>query len=268
MNADDPLQPIILPSSLARKRGGATSASRCATWVCGGTLLVGLAFPAAGADEALPAAQPITRYEKMLARSPFSPPTAGAPPPVPSAKQPGWSDELFVSGVMAMGASNIVTLTNRSDAQRFTIASGETSPQGVSVVNVQWSEQLGQTRVTVKKGTEFAVLLFDQAMLAQRGGAPAPPQGIRPPNPAQPLQPQPQGQARPPLPLPGQPTPIPGSNYRPPGSNPPFPFPVPNANPNPEPTRQRTRPIIQSTPNALPTLPPANRLPANNPVID
>lgn len=227
-----------------------------------GGLALAWAVPARAEDpEVIPAAFPLSRYEKTLSRSPFALPTSNAPSAAQTQKQPGWSDDLFIAGVMTIGEKNVVTISQRGDAQRFLLASGEESPQGVSVINVQWSEQLGQTRVTVKKGAEFAVLLFDQASLASnRAAAPAPrvnsptppPANINVPgaNPVRPL-PQLQPNGGPSLPNPGgQPKPVapaPGVAANPGGGD----FP-----------RPRPRQIIRAEPNAPAT--PAPRPPATS----
>ncbi len=220
------------------------------------------AVAAADDTEVIPSAFPISRYEKTLSRSPFALPTSTAPSVAPAQKQPGWSDDLYIAGVMTVGDKNIATISQRGDAQRFLLASGEESPQGISVINIQWSEQLGQTRVTVKKGSEFAVLLFDQAALASsRSAAPAPRiTGPTPPptsiqqqaNPQRPLQQKPNPGAAPVLPNPGG-----------------APMPVVPANPavagapqgGTEFPRPRPRQIIRSEPNAAAT--PAPRRPVD-----
>lgn len=209
--------------------------------------------------EVIPTGHPLSRYDKTLARSPFALPTSNAPTVAQTQKQPGWSDDLYIAGVMTIGEKNVVTISQRGDAQRFLLASGEESPQGVSVINVQWSEQLGQTRVTVKKGAEFAVLLFDQASLAStRAAAPAPrvntptppPTNFAPPG-GNPVRPQPQRPLGgvPTLPNPGgQPVPVapvPGPAANPVASNPAGDFP-----------RPRPRQIIRAEPNAPATPPP------------
>ena len=218
-------------------------------WGMAGVVASGLSAAQADDADVLPTAFPISRYEKTIARSPFALPTSTAPSLAPVAKQPGWSDDLFIAGVMTIGEKNIATIAQRGDAQRYLLASGEESPQGISVVNIQWSEQLGQTRVTVKKGTEFAVLLFDQAALAStRAAAPAP--RITSPTPPanQPNIPRPPGKppttASPVLPNPGG-TPVPvAPNVPSVASNPPAGNDFP---------RPRPRQIIRSEPNAAAT---------------
>ncbi len=211
----------------------------------GSMLLVALSASGLGADDSLPTAAPLSRYEKMLARSPFFPPTDPAPAPTPGPKPPGWSDELFVSGAMTQGKSNTVTLTNRSDAQRFTLFSGETNAQGLSLEGVEFNPQLAQTKVTVRKGTEVAILVFDEATLSQRGGgAPGPRAPIPPPPSVSPPRRPPGATGVAPPPGPALPGAIPGFNN--------IPRPV---QPNPNPAVQR--PVVPS--KAVATPPPPNR---------
>jgi hypothetical protein len=229
-------------------------------WGAAVCVVAGLASAADDTD-VIPSAFPISRYEKTLSRSPFALPTSSAPSLAPTQKQPGWSDDLYVAGVMTIGEKNIVTISQRGDAQRYLLSSGEESPQGISLINIQWSEQLGQTRVTVKKGTEFAVLLFDQAALAStRSAAPIPRVTGPTPHPgAQPQQPNQQRPAQKPNPGGGPVLPNPGGSAQPivpanpavagnPASNNDFP-------------RPRPRQIIRSEPNAAAT--PAPRRPVD-----
>ena len=229
--------------------------------------LAGLA-PAADDSDVIPSAFPISRYEKTLSRSPFALPTSTAPSVAPAQKQPGWSDDLFILGVMTVGEKNIVTISQRGDSQRFLLASGEESPQGISVINIQWSEQLGQTRVTVKKGSEFAVLLFDQASLASsRSSAPAP--RITGPTPP-PTSAQQQANAQRPLqkqnPSPPPMLPNPGGTPVPVVPNNPAVAAAPQGG-NDFP-RPRPRQIIRSEPNAAATPAPRKPVEPGQPLPD
>ncbi len=156
---------------------------------------------------------------------------------------------------MTVGEKNIVTISQRGDAQRYLLSSGEESPQGISVINIQWSEQLGQTRVTVKKGSEFAVLLFDQAALAStRAAAPAP--RITGPTPL------PSNQQKPPLkPNPGGGPALPNPGGAPQPLVPVNPAVAVNPAAGNDFPRPRPRQIIRSEPNAAAT--PAPRRPVD-----
>lgn len=131
------------------------------------TLLVGawLLFSPLGlaAAEAVPAAFPISRYQKIIEDSPFRKPTEATPTPPPAPKDPGFWENLYVSGIMTISGKNHVMLVQRSDSQRFLVATGEENAQGLSVVSIQFgSDGHRQTRVTVKKGAEVGVVTFDQ----------------------------------------------------------------------------------------------------------
>lgn len=207
--------------------------------------------------DGLPEAQPITRYQKMLENSPFG--TSTAPTTVPTGPPaPPWSEDFAVTGVMsmAMGSKYVATVSRKSDNSRFTLETGVPSPQGIELVSVQWSDSPGQTRVTVKKGTEFGTLVFDQAATKAAPSAPLrippaptpPPPGTFIPPGSRPVP------GRPGLPTPPPPLPQSGAPLQPlPGA--------PGAANNGFP---RPRPIVRSEPNAPAVVTP---LPNINPAV-
>ncbi|MBS0657943.1 MAG: hypothetical protein JSR82_06820 [Verrucomicrobia bacterium] len=236
-------------------------------------------LPAAAPGDAVPVTQPISRYQKIIDDSPFRKPTEAAPVATPPPKQPGFAEDLFVGGVMTLGDKNVVQIVQRSDSQRFAIATGEDNPQGLTLVNIQYGDGFQQTRVTVKKGNEFGVLMFDQNAVASRPAAP-----VRLPGP---------GAAPTPNALP--PGVRPNNGFTPPSGNRPGPGPTPppsivqqqqqlqqqqllqqqmqqqqgipglpvpggTSNGAAEPPRGRPRPLIKADPNAQPTPPPAQRV--------
>lgn len=124
---------------------------------------IGLGASGLAATESVPAAYPLSRYQKMVEDSPFRKPTEATPTPPPAPKDPGFWENLYVSGIMTISGKNHVMLVQRNDSQRFLIATGEENPQGLSVVSIQFGEEgHRQTRVTVKKGAEVGVVTFDQ----------------------------------------------------------------------------------------------------------
>ena len=232
--------------------------------------------PAApSAADVLPAALPMSRYEKMLARSPFSLPTAATPPPTPP-PQPGWADALFINAVMTVGDRKVITIASRENNERFILGTGEkANEQGIELLEVQWSDQVGQTRAVVRKNNVVATLLFDQNAVRPGAGGPpgrmtSPPQGINPNPPG--FKPRPNMPTPPPppvaQPIPGQVTLPPGPPMMPPaGGAAPLP---PGSAPNDFP-RQRSRPIVAPAPGGAvtqtsPTPPP--RLPRPGAVQD
>lgn len=120
-----------------------------------------LALPARGAASSdLPAAWPEARYEPMIKTSPF----ALATPVVPVAA-PGFASNLYLTGLAKVGDRDFVTIAYRDQQSRFSLYAGEESTDGVTLVSVEWSDVIGKSKVTVKKGTEFSTLGFDEATL-------------------------------------------------------------------------------------------------------
>ena len=151
---------------------------------------------AAAPDELTP--WPITRYEKMIRRSPFAPATA-APT---AAATPSFAANLYVSGLAKIGDRDFVSISSRDQTSKFSLFTGETNSQDIQLVSVQWADAVGKSKVTVKKGTEFGVLEYDQALMQKASpaqpinpGVPPPPGFGQPPRPVviprpnQPMQP-------------------------------------------------------------------------------
>jgi len=133
----------------------------------------------------IPVPLPAARYEQMVKKSPF----ALATPVVPVAATPGYAANLYVTGIAKIGNADFVSISSRDQQSKFSLLSGEVGADDISLVSVEWSEQIGKSKVTIKKGAEFAVLEFDQAAMqaqVQAVGVPMPPM------------PLPQGQIPPP----------------------------------------------------------------------
>ncbi len=120
--------------------------------------------PLADAQEAIPANFPASRYEAMIQEAPFA--VATAAEPVVAA--PSFAAELYVTGVARIGDNDLVTLSSRDKTKHFSLSSGEAGPntEGIEIVQVDWSDSIGGTKVSVKKAGEFATLEFDRAELA------------------------------------------------------------------------------------------------------
>lgn len=135
-------------------------------------LALGLApalLAAAGPDDVLPVAFPASRYEKFAQHSPFSPPTATAPPPPPiqAPKAPGWADALSISNAIQVGGNSFVTLLDRDSNEHFVASTDPavTNPRNVTLTSVQWSDPFDQTQATLRRGAEFAVVKFDASVV-------------------------------------------------------------------------------------------------------
>ena len=129
----------------------------------------------------LPAAEPISRYQSLIDRSPFALASQSAPAPT-APEQPSFAKELVVTGVMRLASGDYyVSIASRDQSQRFALTKGD-DYNGISIANIAWSDDMGKTKVTIKRGMEVAVISFDEVSI--RGGTSAapgvPPVGIVP----------------------------------------------------------------------------------------
>lgn len=155
------------------------------------------------------------RYQVMLDRSPFAVATAVALP----AATPDFAKDFYVANAAKSPDGDLVTIASSSDKNFKKYLTTKEAVDGYGIANIEWSDKVGATKVTISKDGKFATLTFNQALLAQpSSNAPVP-------------QPQP-----PPTVQQGAPTP-PQTTF-------PKPAPVPSL-PNP-----RVRGVIQRNPNA------------------
>lgn len=117
-------------------------------------------------SDVLPNAWPPNRFESLIQKSPFAPATPTAAPVAPN-----FAANLYISSVAAIGEKYLVSVASREQPNKTFISTDEPSPDGLALVSVQYSSEIGKSKVTVKKGGETATLEFDQAAL--RSAAPA-----------------------------------------------------------------------------------------------
>ena len=141
--------------------------------------------PLPHADE-LPGPVPISRYQSILDKSPFAPPTAAVVAPITEAT-PSFAQDLYVTGVAKLSGGDFVTLSSRDHSRHFALATGENF-DGMTLASIEWAQEIGKSKVTLKKGSEFGVVAFDEAATQT---APPPGEGAQPPV-AQVMTPQPQ----------------------------------------------------------------------------
>jgi len=145
----------IKSMTLFRKQSG---------WIaCGMILLQSLCGPVLRGEITadLPASLPPDRYEQMVKKSPF----ALATPVVVAPVTPPFASTLYVTGIAKIGNADFVSISSRDSQTKLSLLAGEPGQDDISLVSIDWSEQIGKSKVTIKKGTEFAVLQFDQAAL-------------------------------------------------------------------------------------------------------
>jgi len=173
--------------------------------------LAGLTNIARAADE-LPAQAKFDRYQAMLKRSPFAVATATAP----AGATPDFAKDLYVANAAHSTDGDFVTLASTTDKNLKEYLNNREAVHGYTISNIQWSDRVGETKVTISKDGQFATLTFNEALLSQaiqNPGAPmAQPPGVvnRPvPNGRPNVSGQPQMPVTRPMPVPQIPTPPP-----------------------------------------------------------
>lgn len=156
----------------------------------------------ARADD-IPARFNFERYQAMMDRSPFAVATALALP----AATPDFAKDLYIANAAKSSDGDMVTLASSSDKNFKKYLSTKQSEDGYSIANIEWSDRVGATKVTISKDGKFATLTFNQALLTQPGpnAQPPPPAAIIQPASSIPVQttfPKP-------APIPSLPTPPP-----------------------------------------------------------
>ncbi len=149
-----------------------TASSR---WICAAGIACSTHLFAA--DFAPPQPLDPGRYDKMIEDWPF----ALASPTAPVVEEkPGFAVNLHVMGVSRERypdgrERDVVAIKSQADQSTFLLFGNEPNKEGVSVASVDWSNVVGKTTVTIKKGSEFAPLIFDQALIHSAGQPPVTP---------------------------------------------------------------------------------------------
>ena len=116
----------------------------------------------AWAKDDLPTTEEFAHYQPMLQRSPFAVATAGALPSTPD-----FAKDLYVANAAHSTEGDFVTLASTTDKNRKEYLSTKETVNGYSISNIQWSDQVGETKVTITKDGQFATLTFNEALLSQ-----------------------------------------------------------------------------------------------------
>src|SRR5437763_15077308 len=126
------------------------------------------------AEEVLPPQYNFDRYSKMVDQSPFAVGSAVAAP----AATPDFAKDLYIANAARSQDGDWVTIASTSDHNFKKYLTTKEAVDGYSIANIEWSDKVGQTKVTISKDGNFATLTFNQALLSQAspgGGAGARP---------------------------------------------------------------------------------------------
>jgi hypothetical protein len=125
------------------------------------------------AEEVLPPQFNFDRYTKMVDHSPFALATAAVAPP---AATPDFAKDLYIANAARSPEGDIVTLASTSDHNFKKYLTTREPVDGYSIANIEWSDKVGATKVTISKDGNFATITFNQALLSQA----APNAGVAP----------------------------------------------------------------------------------------
>jgi hypothetical protein len=115
------------------------------------------------AEDVLPPQYNFDRYSKMMDQSPFAVATAVAAP----AATPDFAKDLYVANAARSQDGDMVTLASTSDHNFKEYLTTKEPVDGYSIANIEWSDKVGGTKVTISKDGNFATLTFNQALLSQ-----------------------------------------------------------------------------------------------------
>ncbi|HEX8898811.1 MAG TPA: hypothetical protein VF751_08955 [Chthoniobacterales bacterium] len=180
------------------------------------------------------------RYQAMMDRSPFAVATAVAAP----AATPNFAKDLYVANAAHSKEGDYVTIASSADKNFKKYLSTNAAEDGYTITNIEWSDKVGATKVTISKDGQSATLTFNEALLKQSVASGQPPmqmpqvqpQPIVPPPTA--VLPQTTIQQQKPAPIPQLPTPPPHVRgvipKNPVPNTTPYPPPAPGATPEVE----------------------------------
>ncbi|HVF72503.1 MAG TPA: hypothetical protein VM940_12925 [Chthoniobacterales bacterium] len=148
------------------------------------------------------------RYQAMMDRSPFAVATAVAAP----VATPNFAKDLYVANAARSKDGDLVTIASSADKNFKKYLSTNAPEDGYSITNIEWSDKVGATKVTISKDGQTATLTFNEALLRQTvANQPQPLQTPGLQQQPQPIVPPPNTVVQPnvtkPMPVPSLPTP-------------------------------------------------------------
>jgi len=129
-------------------------------------LFLGSVLCAVASGSPEPHAFPPSRYDIMIASSPFALATRAAEPG-PDAPNP--FADLVVATLAQIndpvtGTHDIVSVRSRADQSAFfTLEGNKPNRDGFEIARIEWSDRVGETKVVIKKGAQIGTLEFDKS---------------------------------------------------------------------------------------------------------
>ena len=140
-------------------------------------LVIVAAHPTFADDEDVPKPLQFARYEPMMNRSPFAIATAPAATPPPA---PNFAKDWYIANAARSPEGDLVTIASSTDKNFKEYLTTKEPVKGIAISNIEWSDKVGATKVTVTKDGQFATLTFNQALLSQPLATSQPPPVAQP----------------------------------------------------------------------------------------
>jgi len=131
--------------------------------------------------EDLPTKLNFDRYKGMLDHSPFAVASAVVAP----AATPNFAKDLYVANAAKSPDGDMVTIASSADKEFKKYLTTKNPVDGYGIASIEWSDKIGETKVTISKDGQFATLTFNQTEISKplpnKPGPVAP--GVVPPQP-------------------------------------------------------------------------------------
>src|SRR5205807_8497681 len=120
-----------------------------------------IATVSARADDDLPKRLNFDRYKGMLDHSPFAVASAVIAPEATT----NYAKELYVTSAAKAPDCDMVTIasTGEREFKKFLTTCGG-PVDGYAIASIEWSDKVGETKVTIGKDGQFATLTFNQQL--------------------------------------------------------------------------------------------------------
>jgi hypothetical protein len=116
----------------------------------------------APADD-LPTRFSFDRYAGILEHSPFAVASAVVAP----AATPNFAKDLYIANAAKSPDGDMVTIQSMSDKEFKKYLSTKSPVDGYGIANIEWSDDIGKTKVTISKDGQYATLGFNEAEMSK-----------------------------------------------------------------------------------------------------
>src|SRR5207248_7710228 len=86
---------------------------------------------------------------------------------VAPAATPNFAKDLYVANAAKSQDGDMVTIASSSDKDFKKYLTTTNPVDGYAIASIEWSDKVGETKVTISKDGQFATLAFNQAVLTQ-----------------------------------------------------------------------------------------------------